>query len=208
MPGQDYFDQVRSNLRRLHRMKEQARSALSIRASFLLFEENSSLESIAGAVEELAPYCDCIRFSVPQDRNDGGRVGNVPMKPRELLAHLEERFAGHPKVRVLTSTAAPKRDTTFRLCRAQRFQAVIDRCGNVFPCPQVALAEYQWLNYGNIRGSSIREILLSERRRTLFQRDVTSEMKCRICDRKDEAINVTLDRLFDAFPSENGRYGA
>jgi radical SAM protein with 4Fe4S-binding SPASM domain len=145
---------------------------------------------------------------LPQDRNDGASVENLPGKREELLALIETQFHGHPKVRVLTSTARPNRDSTFRLCRAQRFQAVIDRSGNVFPCPQVAVSNYEWLSYGNVRRSSIREILLSERRRALFGRDVTEEMKCRICDRKDEAINVTLDRLLQSFPDECARYGA
>lgn len=207
-PGREYFEKVASNLRRLQALRKQTSSAVQVRASVLLFEDNCSLQSVAEAVDEFADYCDCVRFSLPQDRNDGVRVGNLPGRRRELLERIETMFAEHPKVRVLTSTSSPDRDPTFRRCRAQWFQAVIDRCGNVFPCPQVAVSNYDWLSYGNVRDSSLKQILASPRRRALFEMDVSAEMKCRICDRKDEAINVTLDRLLGSFPPEGARYRA
>ena len=41
--------------------------------------------------------------------------------------------------------------TTFKKCYAQMFEAVVDKSGNVFPCPQVPLKNYEWLAYGNVK---------------------------------------------------------
>jgi radical SAM protein with 4Fe4S-binding SPASM domain len=81
----------------------------------------------------------------------------------------------------------------------QRFQAVIDKSGNVFPCPQVAVTPYRNLCYGNIRERRLSELLVAEERRRLFEMDIDTEMKCRICDRKDESLNVALHNLSRAY---------
>ena len=199
--GDEYYDVVKANLRRLHALKVAKRAPLEIRVALLLFQENSDIRRLAAAADELAEHCDLVRMAVPQERNDGVRPENFPHDPDALLARLASEFRGHPKVRVLTGTANPARDESFNRCRAQRFQVVIDKCGNVFPCPQVALANYAWLRFGNIKTSTLAEILRSEERRRLFDRDVTTEMRCRVCDRRDEAINGLLGRLIEGGPS-------
>jgi radical SAM protein with 4Fe4S-binding SPASM domain len=197
--GRDYYDIVKKNVRRLHALKLASGSSLQVRIAMLLFEENCDEEQLARAVSEYSDFCDLIRFAVPQVRNDGVRPTNVPAEAESLLQRLAARFAGSPKVRVLERTAATLRDTDFNRCEAQRFQVVIDRCGNVFPCPQVAVEQYAWLCYGNVKATPLRVILNSAARLERFDWDVTTQMRCRVCDRKDEAINVMLDRLRRAF---------
>ena len=197
--GEDYFNIVKENMRHLYQLKAKVNSPLQLRATLLLFNENLDEKNIKEAIEEFSGFSDLVRLSVAQDRNDGTRLVNIPQQRDKLLSHLAARFGDMPKVRVLTETANASRDLNFRRCHAQRFQAVIDKSGNVFPCPQVTLVEYEWLSYGNIKTSSLKDILGSQKRSDLFDWDVTEEMKCRICDRKDEGINVKLDKLLKAF---------
>ena len=56
---------------------------------------------------------------------------------------------------------------------------------------------YSNLAYGNIRDSSIKEILTSNSRIDLLSQDIDSDMKCRVCDRKDEKVNLELSRIFN-----------
>jgi radical SAM protein with 4Fe4S-binding SPASM domain len=193
--GADYFERVLANIRAIYKEKQRRGSHLEIRIAVLLFRENSDPDTIVHSVEALAEIADLVRFAVPQDRNDGFRVGNLPPRPSALLQTLRARFAGHPKVRVLTETFAPARDRSFNHCHTQRFQVTIDKSGNLFPCPQVAVAEYAHLSFGNLRDGALPQLLRSARRRALFDQDVDRDMRCRICDRKDEAINVALGRL-------------
>ena len=85
----------------------------------------------------------------------------------------------------------------------------IDKTGNLYPCPQVAVSPYGHLAYGNLRSGSLTSLLQSHERRQSFERDVTRDMRCRICDRKDEAINYRLERLaYQATPVQaSGRPG-
>jgi radical SAM protein with 4Fe4S-binding SPASM domain len=142
---------------------------------------------------------DRVRVAVPQYRNDGKPPGLLPANSREILQSLTEHFADNPKVRILSETAEPQRSREFKRCRVQQFQAVIDKSGNVFPCPQVAVQPYRHLCYGNIRERRFSELLVAEQRRRLFDMDVDTEMGCRICDRKDEAVNTALHNMASAY---------
>ena len=193
--GADYFERVLANIRAVYEEKQRRRSTLEIRIAVLLFRENSDPDAVVRSVEALAEMADLVRFAVPQDRNDGFRVDNLPPRPTTLLHTLHARFAGHPKVRVLTQTFAPARDQSFNHCHTQRFQVTIDKSGNLFPCPQVAVGQYAHLSFGNLRDGSLTQLLRSAQRRAMFGQDVDRDLRCRICDRKDEAINVALTRL-------------
>jgi len=193
--GADYFERVLANIRAVYEEKQRRRSTLEIRIAVLLFRENSDPDEVVRSVEALAEMADLVRFAVPQDRNDGFRVANLPPRPNTLLQTLHARFAGHSKVRVLTQTFAPARDQSFSRCYTQRFQVTIDKSGNLFPCPQVAVGQYAHLSFGNLRDGSLTQLLRSARRRAMFDQDVDGDLRCRICDRKDEAINVALGRL-------------
>ena len=198
--GEEYFNIVKENMQHLYRLKNKVNSPLNLRATLLLFNENLDEQNLREAIEEFSGFTDLVRLSVAQVRNDGEQLVNFPQESNKLLNNLAERLSDLPNVRVLTDTANASRDTKFRRCHAQQFQAVIDKGGNVFPCPQVTLVEYEWLHYGNIKTSSLKEILGSKKRFDMFDWDVTQDMKCRICDRKDEGINVKLDGFRKAFP--------
>lgn len=193
-PGEAYYDKVRANIRAAYDAKLRTGHHAQIRVAILLFREHID-DGLERNLEELTETADVVRVAVAQDRNDGGRVANLPTERQALLAGLAARFRGHPKVRVLADTATPVRATSFTRCHTQRFQVTIDKSGNLYPCPQVAVAPYGHLAFGNIRDGALGDLLRSAARMRLFDGDVTAEMRCRICDRKDEAINRALGRL-------------
>lgn len=193
-PGEAYFGRVLANVRALYAEKLRRGHHAQVRIAILLFRENvtGDLEADLRPLTEMA---DLVRVAVAQDRNDGGRVPNLPEERQALLDGLAARFRGHPKIRVLADTAVPVRATSFTRCHTQRFQATIDKSGNLFPCPQVAVSPYGHLAYANLRSGPLTDLLRSPERLRLFEQDVTDAMRCRICDRKDEAINRALGRM-------------
>ena len=192
-PGEAYFDRVHANIRALYAAKQRHGHHTQIRIAVLLFRENMTGDLEANLLP-LTEMADLVRIAVAQDRNDGARVPNLPEDRASLLQGLSARFRGHPKIRVLADTAMPVRTASFTRCHTQRFQVTIDKSGNLYPCPQVAVSPYGHLSYGNLHSGSLVDLLRSSKRLALFEQDVTTAMRCRICDRKDEAINHTLGR--------------
>jgi len=195
----DYQQRVLDNVRAFKARRDARGAAVELRIALLLFAENSDERAAVEAVGSLADLADRLRIAFPQNRNDGQPAGAMPGDTAGVLDGLRRRFAGNPKVRILHDTAKPVRNAEFIRCRAQRFQITIDRCGNVFPCPQVAVQPYRHLSFGNVREQPLRSLLRSPRRLAMFEWDVDSQMRCRICDRKDEAVNVALAELSRAF---------
>jgi radical SAM protein with 4Fe4S-binding SPASM domain len=197
--GVDYQQRVLSNLRAFKDRRDALGAAVELRVALLLFADNSNERSVVDAVRTLVDLADRVRIAFPQDRNDGHPAGEMPPDTAEVLDRVRQRFADNPKVRILLNTATARRDSCFTQCRAQRFQVTIDKSGNIFPCPQVAVYPFRHLSYGNIRDQPLSVLLRSSKRRAMFDLDVDRDMRCRICDRKDEAINVALGGLSDAF---------
>jgi radical SAM protein with 4Fe4S-binding SPASM domain len=197
--GRDYFDLVLNNMRLLRKERDALGSSLKIRGAFLLFANGCFFETVEKALELFGPYVDLLRFAFPQMRNDGQPPGKLPQARSEILSALARHFANEPKVKIFTSRANPERERRFRTCRAQRFQLVIDKTGNVFPCPETAVHPYKHLGYGNIRSQRLSEILKSTARRDMFDRDIDRDMRCRVCNRRDESINLALAELSAAF---------
>jgi radical SAM protein with 4Fe4S-binding SPASM domain len=195
----DYQQRVLDNVRAFKARRDALGARVELRIALLLFAENSNESAVVEVVRSLADMADRLRIAFPQNRNDGRPPGDMPDDTARVLNRLQRRFEGNPKVRILVDTAKPVRDTCFSLCRAQRFQITIDRCGNVFPCPQVAVQPYRHLSFGNIREQPLRSLLRSPRRFAMFEWEVDRQMGCRICDRKDEAVNVALAGLSMAF---------
>jgi len=193
--AENYFEIVLKNIMDLYSMRQAKRSKLRINIAHLLFTQNSSLNKLDRFIELFGQYCDVIRFSLPQKTNNG-KAPDFILKERSVIKKLKSKYRNNQKVRILSTTDAGH-NTFFKKCYAQSFQAVVDRAGNVFPCPQTALKDYEWLAYGNIKNDSLKNILFSEARTKLFDANVDSVMKCRICDRKDEDINITIDRLLE-----------
>jgi radical SAM protein with 4Fe4S-binding SPASM domain len=199
--GEDYFEVATDNIRALRLARDRAGSSLQIRVALLLFQSSASEDTVAAAVERFAPIADLVRFALPQNRNDGQPPGDLPARPEDLLRRLADKYKDHNKVRILQATAQPTRPNSFRRCHVQRFQVVIDKAGNLFPCPQVAVRNYAHLSFGNIRNERMVDLLQSPRRRRLFNLEIDRDMKCRICDRKDEAVNIALDRFERTYAS-------
>lgn len=193
------FEHVLGNLRELSRLKRKVKPDLKLRVSILVFEEMAQKGKLAEAVQLLQRDVDLIRVAIAQDRNDGQRLETLPRDRSKLLSRLKAEFADNPKVAILMNTHTPSRNQTFKRCITQRTQVTIDKSGNVFPCPQVALRPYPHLNIGNVRQTPLPEILVSARRRAMFDLDVDTEMKCRICDRKDETVNTAVSAYMEAF---------
>jgi radical SAM protein with 4Fe4S-binding SPASM domain len=193
------FENILSNIRALSALKRKVKPDLKLRASILIFEEMAQPGKLAEAVQLLQDHVDLIRVAIAQDRNDGNRIDTLPQYRDLLLSRFEAEFANNPKVAILMNSHTPTRSTAFKHCVVQRTQVTIDKSGNVFPCPQVALAPYQHLRIGNVRKMPLPEILGSAKRRAMFELDIDSEMKCRICDRKDEAVNAAVGGHFAVF---------
>jgi radical SAM protein with 4Fe4S-binding SPASM domain len=191
--GANYFETVLDNLSKLRAERDLARSRLHIRAAFLLFMDDAVEENIHRTIEAIGPHVDLLKFAFPQKRNDGRLPGLLPEQRGEVLKKLGDIFSANANVKILITSESPVRSTSFSTCHTQRFQTVIDSVGNLFPCPQVALQPYRHLAYGNIRMSPLKELLRSPERVRMFGLDVDKDMRCRICDRKDEALNIALE---------------
>lgn len=194
--AENYFEIVLKNIKDLYTMRQAKGSNLRINIAHLLFKQNSSLNQLDRFIELFGQYCDVIRFSLSQKTNYGKTPNSISEEERTVIKKLKSKYRNNPKVSILSMTDVGH-NTFFKKCYAQRFQAVVDKAGNVFPCPQTALKDYEWLAYGNIKNDSLKNILFSETRTKLFDADVDSVMRCRICDRKDEDINITIDRLLE-----------
>ena len=193
------FENILNNIRALSALKRERKPDLKLRASILVFEEMAQPGKLAEAVRLLQDDVDLIRVAIAQDRNDGQRLDSLPQERDALLARFAAEFAGNPKVTILMNSHTPTRSAAFKRCVVQRTQVTIDKSGNVFPCPQVALAPYENLKVGNVRHTPLPEILASAHRKTMFGMDIDAEMRCRICDRKDEAINSAVGGHFEVF---------
>ncbi len=197
--GEQYFHRVCANIAAFYEEKRRRGHHAQLRIAVLLFRETID-DDLEANLRPLTEMSDLVRLAVAQDRNDGGRVDNLPEQREALLQGLAERFRDNAKIRVLADTAVPVRANSFTRCHTQRFQVTIDKSGHLYPCPQVAVAPYGHLAYGNLRSGPLADLLRSPERRQLFDRDVTQSMRCRICDRKDEAINRALGRTDPAPP--------
>lgn len=191
--AEDYFKIVVDNIKKLWEKRESKNSKLRINIALLLFDENNSIEKLNKFIDLFGKYSDVIRFSIPQNTNSG--VGtNLISEKTQLIKSLIRNFKDNRKVKILTAIDTDH-NTFFNKCYAQLLQAVIDKAGNVFPCPQTALKEYSHLIYGNIKESRFSDIIHSQQKKIMKDLDVDKELGCRICDRKDEDINIFIDRL-------------
>ena len=196
IPVQDkrVFNVVKRNILNIYEEKLRSNSNLRINLSYLLFKNNSSKEHIEEFLSSFGDHSDIIRFSVPQVPNVGKAENFLDWNEIERTFELLKNYE-NPKVKVLGFIESTREK--FSYCWAQRFNATIDKSGNVFPCPQVALEQYLHLIWGNIRQDSLTNIWNSEKRKKMLKMHV-DEMNCRVCDRKDLCINVELNRIMDS----------
>jgi radical SAM protein with 4Fe4S-binding SPASM domain len=188
------FDHIVKQMGILKKEKEQNNSKLRINISYLLFKDNSNVEHIQKFIEIFEPLTDVLRFSIPQVPNKAKPIGYL--SPDEIDAVLDILKNFEKENIIVLNFGNSEHDTNFKRCWAQRFNLTIDKAGNVFPCPQVALSDYNHLRYGNLRDKTIWEIWNSKKRKEILGMYV-DDMKCLVCDRKDENINIELDKILD-----------
>jgi radical SAM protein with 4Fe4S-binding SPASM domain len=140
---------------------------------------------------------DVIRFSMPQIPNKAAKKPNYYLSSgkevQRVIAALQKKYP-HRKI-IFLEFADDAHETDFKYCYAQRFLAVIDHCGYVYPCPQITTMQFNQITYGNIKNKGFWEIWDSENRRKIMETEV-DKLACRLCDRKDETLNVKLNELF------------
>ena len=189
------FEKVLDKIKFLKQEKENKNSKLRINIGYLLFQENSSCEEIEKFIEIFKPLVDVLRFSIPQVPNIANPIGYI--KDKDIKTKLQMLKKYERENIILLKFDYSEHDKSFNTCWSQRFNITIDKAGNVFPCPQVAVSNYNHISYGNIREHTIWEIWNSKRRQNILNMDVDQEMKCRVCDRKDENINIELEKILN-----------
>jgi radical SAM protein with 4Fe4S-binding SPASM domain len=191
-PNSNVFNMVKENIIRLHQEREKRKSSLKIKLTYLLFAENSSEEQIKEFIYTFGDYADIIRFSIPQVPNTA-----EPQKylKSEFISKTFDMLKNYENDKIIIlNFRQSKHNQRLHYCWSQRFNATIDKAGNVFPCPQVALRNYANLILGNVKKDRFWNIWNSEKRSQLLAMSI-KEMNCRVCDRKDESINIELNKL-------------
>ena len=191
------FNIVKHNIESLFNLKLNYSSDLNINISYLLFTNNSSFDQLCDFVKLFSPISDRIKFSFPQIPNVSSVLPSFYIKDRfsDIEKKVKKVQDVYPNSNIqMVSFSDSKHQTSFSTCNAMRFQAVIDFNGYIFPCPQVATNDFKNLSYGNIRENNFWDIWNSEKRIKLLHTNVT-DLGCRICDRKDENINIELEAL-------------
>ena len=197
-PRANYFDKVHKNIKSLYERKKFTKSDLNVNVSYLFFKKNSSKGQIEKFVERFGDISDAIRFSMPQIPNKAGKKPNYYLSSskemQKTVASLQKKVP-HKKIFFL-DFADDAHETDFKYCYAQRFLAVIDHCGYVYPCPQITTMQFNQITYGNIKNKGFWEIWNSDNRMKIIETEV-DKLACRICDRKDETLNIKLNELFN-----------
>jgi len=183
----NFFDTVVKNITYLNERVKSTKSDLHVNVSYLIFKENSSKEQMEKFIQIFDKISDRIRFTLPQvpnkdEKKPGYYLNSLDeQEVRKIIKELKEKY---PDKKIIFLDFDDHEHTTkFKYCYAQRFQAVIDNCGYVFPCPQVTTKKYQHITYGNIKNKSFWDVWDSDNKKRIFDMEV-DKMACRICDRK------------------------
>ncbi len=188
------FENVKQKIEHLYLEKISSDSKLKINLAYLLMVNNSKKEQIKKFIETFEQYADTLKFSIPQLPNIAHPTGYLKKKEIDETFKMLKNW-DNGKVTMLNFKNTD-RCQTFEYCWAQRFNATIDKAGNVFPCPQVALSDYKNMIWGNIKEKGFWDIWSSPERLNM-QHMLVDDMKCRVCDRKDENININLNKIMD-----------
>lgn len=196
-PASKVYEITEKKILNLCEEKIRKRSSLKINLAYLLFRNNSSEDQIKQFINTFGNYVDVIRFSIPQVPNVAEPVLFLNGRAiQETLNMFRKYHNGSVAAITVLSFQQSKHDNSFEFCWSQRFNATIDKAGNVFPCPQVALMNYEKLSLGNVLKEQFWSIWNSEKRKKMLSLPVDS-MNCRVCDRKDESINKELNKLLN-----------
>ena len=191
-PNNNVYDKIEKMIISLYNEKIKRQSKLRINVAYLLLKNNSSKGQIDKFIQTFRKYATVIRFSIPQVPNMAEPINFLNSEEIDETLELLKDYEDDD-ITVLKFKES-NHNQNFKFCWAQRFNATIDKSGNVFPCPQVALKDYFHLRYGNIKESRFWDIWNSERRKKILYMSI-KDMKCNVCDRKDEAINIELNKM-------------
>ena len=197
-----FFETIKKNIAYLYKRKKSTKSNLHVNVSYLLFKDNSSKEQLEKFIQIFDEISDRIRFTIPQVPNKDEKKPDYYLNSsdeedvRKIIKELKEKYSNKNEKIIFLDFKNHEHKTDFKYCYAQRFQAVIDHCGYVFPCPQVTTRKYQQITYGSIKNKSFWEVWDSDNKKRIFDMEV-GKMACRICDRKDEALNIEFSKMFN-----------
>ncbi|NQV18418.1 MAG: radical SAM protein [Armatimonadetes bacterium] len=194
--GQNYYDLVRKNINKLNEECKRKKSKLRIKVSYLLFTINAGEKKIDKFIDDFYKIVDEIRFSIPQYPNEAQAKGFLDEREIDRIFQILNKY-NDDKITILPFNKS-EHDRSFDKCVAQRFNITIDKAGYVYPCPQVTTKNYSQLILGNIKNESIWNIWNSQKRHSMFEYNVDTEMKCRVCDRKDEIINIDINKILSS----------
>jgi len=195
--GIKMFEKVTNSIKALYKEKIAKKSKLRINLTYLLLKCNSAEEQISDFIKQFINQGDYLRFSFPQFPNQQISDGE---KEEVYLSKDEQDKASSIVKKYLEAKIIFLRfednshATKFHKCWSQRFNFIVDKSGNVFPCPQTASDDFAHLIYGNIKNDSFQKIWDSEKRKKVLEMPM-DEMHCRICDRKDENINIAFENI-------------
>ncbi|MDD5617954.1 MAG: radical SAM protein [Candidatus Omnitrophica bacterium] len=191
------FSRVVNSVTDLRREKLSRKSKLRVNLTYLLLKHNCSKEQIREFINRFRDYADIIRFSFPQLPN---MLTSCREEPTSYLTKEEEEKVSKVVKNFLNERIILLKFndnchvTHFNKCWTQKFNFIVDKSGNVFPCPQVATSEFSHLIYGNIKKESFSKIWNGARRKKILEMPL-EKMNCRICDRKDENINMSMENI-------------
>lgn len=193
-----FFDAIKKNIKYLYERKKLTKSDLNVNVSYLLFKNNSSKEQIEKFMQLFSDVCDRIRFSLPQIPNKADEKPDYYLdSSKEVSKIVNDLKETYPDKKIIfLDFEDHSHKTDFKYCYAQRFQAVIDHCGYVYPCPQITTMQFKQITYGNVKNRSFWEIWNSDNRKRIMDMEV-GKMACRICDRKDEDLNLEFSKMFN-----------
>jgi len=196
-PKSRVFEKVTRDIQNLYKKKLSRNSKLRINLTFLLLKHNCSKENIKKFIEQFKDQADFLRFSLPQFPNRRPPKGEIAKhyltkKEEESVSKIVHKLLG--KKIIFLRFEDNTHDTYFTKCWTQKFNFIVDKSGNVFPCPQVATEDFSHLVYGNIKKQSFSHIWNGKKRKMILKMPL-SKMKCRICDRKDENINIAMENI-------------
>lgn len=206
------YDNVRRNVLQLSRQVREKRVPLRINLTYLLTNESTESRDIQQAVElAVEAGVDVIRFSVPQPRTlastDAMMVFPGALERARTVIN-ELKIVHHGRRPLILLAEFSKWDISkFERCFSQLFYPAVGGDGFLYPCCQVASKDFARLRIGDLRHEGFWALWKGERRQQLIRMDpgdrgcsTAGKMNCRVCNRKDGAINAMLnEREWDAF---------
>jgi hypothetical protein len=204
------FKSVVEKLEKIGQMRDrdtgEGKSArlLRLNITYLLLDENQRTEDIQAAIEIAKRACaDCIRFSLPQGPvgSDCSAKSSVSEEVASLIRRLAAAESG---LSVLLMDHRHWTSDGFNYCYAQLFDPALGADGFFYPCCQVAASQFEHLRLGRVSSTDQNWDSWQQNsdRKKLIKRLVGKRLVmdngclgCRVCNRRDGAINTLVAGL-------------